>query len=125
VLALSYYRTGQCQKAGELLTEFLKARPDGPCEVANWLVMALTEQRLGHAEKAQAWFSKADLWVKEEIAKRMGQPENPYTAERFPWLDWLIIQLLHREAGALIRGKTADEPPQQKTTKPNTKAQKS
>jgi hypothetical protein len=35
-----------------------------------------------------------------------------------------MIQILHREAEALIRGKTVDQPPQKKTEKPDTKAQK-
>jgi tetratricopeptide (TPR) repeat protein len=114
-LGLLYYSAGQYQKASDSLSAFLKAHPDGPHDVANWMLMAMTEQRLGHAEKAQTWFSKADLWVQEETLRRRGQAENLATLESFLWRDWLMIQLLHREAEVLIRGKTADPPPQKKT----------
>ena len=106
-----------------MLSELLKARPEEWYDVANWLLMGMIEQRLGHAEKAQAWFSKADLWVKEETLKRMGQPESP-SVPLNPWRDWLMIQLLHREAEVLIRSKIADQLSQKKTDKPDTEAQK-
>jgi tetratricopeptide (TPR) repeat protein len=108
VLALSCYRAGRYQQVIELLSASLKAQPDGWFDVANWLLMSLAEQHLGHAGKAQGWFSKADLWIKEEVLKRMGRPDNLTILLSVHWRDWLMIQLLHREAGALIRAKAAD-----------------
>ncbi len=122
-LALPYYRTGEYQKAAELVSEFLKARPEELWTVMYWLLMGMIEHRLGHAEKAQVWLDKADLWIKEETPK-MGQPEDLSALPRPPWRDWLMLQLLRREAEALIRGKIADQPPQRKTNKRDTKTQK-
>jgi tetratricopeptide (TPR) repeat protein len=117
VLGLAYYRAGQYQQAGNSLKEFLKAHPDDCSYIANWLLMGMIEHRLGHAEKAQGWLDKAELWIKEETPK-MVQLEDLSAERGHPWRDWLMIQLLHREAETLIRGKTTDRSRPKKTEKP-------
>jgi WD40 repeat protein len=110
VLGLAYYRAGRYEKAVACLSEFLNDHHGGEHDVANWLLMALTEQRLGHHENALGWLDKADRWIKGKTLN-MGQQRNFSAPQGHPWPYWLIIQSLHREAEALMLGKTADQEP--------------
>jgi serine/threonine protein kinase len=101
VLALANYRAGRFDEAGKCLSGKLKAIPEGDYDVANWLLKGLVEQRLAHKEDAKSWLQKADRWI-EETAPKIGRGDGVY------WGHWLMIQILHREAKALIRGKNGD-----------------
>jgi serine/threonine protein kinase len=104
VLGLAYYRAGRFDKAAECLRRLLKPSPDGEHDVANWLLAAMAEQRLGHDQTAQKWLYKADQWIEEETLRR-SQAESFPTKEPSPWPHWLIVQILHREAAGLVRSK--------------------
>jgi tetratricopeptide (TPR) repeat protein len=104
VLGFAYYRAGQYEKALETLNSFLIEPAREGFDVANWMLQAMTEERLGHHEKAVAWLDKADRW--------MVQHESLSLFPSHEWSYGLLIQRLHREAETLIRGKTADQPPQ-------------
>jgi serine/threonine protein kinase/tetratricopeptide (TPR) repeat protein len=107
VLALAYYRAGRFDKAGDCLSGFLSAKPTGDHDVANWLVQAMVERHLGREKKAGKWLRKADHWIEAETPK-IGQRDCLTTQAPEYWRPWVQIQLLHREAEALIRGKAAD-----------------
>jgi tetratricopeptide (TPR) repeat protein len=123
VLGLAYYRAGRFDKTAECLTGLLKASPNGESDVANWLLEAMAEQHLGHEKKAKDRLYKAEQWIEEATAKR-GQRDNYSAEEPLHWRYSLMVQLLHREAEALIRRKITDQQPQQRTDKPDAKAQK-
>jgi serine/threonine protein kinase len=123
VLALAYYRAGQYGKAVETLREFLKDGRGGELDVADWLVRAMAELRLGHAAKALGWFDKADRWIEQRASISVQQrhlPASPASSMR----QWMTIQVLHREAEALIRGKISDQPGPKKTDEPDAAVKK-
>jgi serine/threonine protein kinase len=107
VLALAYYRAGEYGRVIDILSKFLKEGTSAELGVPNCLVMAMTEQRFGHHEKAADWFDKADRWTKQMTSSRaqQGNPPAPPHALR----QQLIIQILHRETRALIHGKNKDQ----------------
>jgi hypothetical protein len=105
VLALAYYRAGKFAKAAECLHGFVRDNFTIDNDVANCLLQAMIDQRLGHEKKAKAWLRKADQWIEAETPK-FGQWDD-VIYERY-WRDWLMIQFLHREAKALIRGEKAE-----------------
>jgi serine/threonine protein kinase/WD40 repeat protein len=115
VLALAYYRAGKCASAQECLRGSLREDLTGEHDAANWLLQALIDHRLGNQKKAREWLRKAERWIEAEAPKR--DRWDDVLAERtIYWRHWLMIQLLHREAEALIRGKTPIPPAREKTT---------
>jgi tetratricopeptide (TPR) repeat protein len=60
-LGLAHYRAGQFDKAIEQLHHSLKG--NWKAHAANWLVLAMAHQRLGHADEARNWFDMAVQWI--------------------------------------------------------------
>jgi len=60
-LGLAHYRAGQFDKAIEQLHKSMKG--NWRANAANWLVLAMAHQRLGHADEARNWFDKAARWM--------------------------------------------------------------
>src|SRR5262249_45249826 len=56
-LGLAHYRAGQYDKAIEQLHK--SAQGSWRANAANWWVLAMAHQRLGHADEARRWFDKA------------------------------------------------------------------
>jgi WD40 repeat protein len=104
VLALAYYRAGQLANARKCVKGFLTNSPGGEHDVANWLLQALIDQRQGNEKKAMEWLRKADLWIQAE-APKIGQWDDVHFERSIYWRHWLMIQLLRREAEALLPGK--------------------
>jgi serine/threonine protein kinase len=107
VLALACYRSGRYQEAIDVMSPALTPRPEGLWTVMHWLLTAMIQQRLGHAEEARRWFDKADRWIKAQTP-RTAQPEDLSFLPPPPWRDWLMVRLLHREAAVLIRGRVTE-----------------
>jgi serine/threonine protein kinase len=117
VLALAYYRAGEYEKAALCLRKVLKPRPDAEYDVANCLLLAMAERRLGHDGDALVWYDKADAWIQRKSASM--PPQANLAAPRVVvWRDWLAIQFLHREAAPLIRAKINEPEQQYKIEKP-------
>jgi serine/threonine protein kinase len=114
VLALAYYRAGKFAKADECLNGFARDNATGDHDVANWLLQALIDYRLGNEKKANEWLRKADQWIEAE-APKFGKWDDVIFERSIYWRHWLMIQFLHCEAKALLRGKTADQPLEKKT----------
>jgi tetratricopeptide (TPR) repeat protein len=92
-LALLLYRSGQFDAARTRLQEV--RRLTGPnAEARDALLMALTEQHLGHGEEAKKWLAKADELAG---AKEKGQATS--------WEERIDYQILHREAERLVKGE--------------------
>ncbi len=92
-LGAAHYRAGQPDKAVERYNEVVKADGKGGT-TWDWLFLALAHQKLGHAEEAKKWLARAVQAIGE--------------AKSLEWNERLELQLLRREAEALIQGPPAD-----------------
>jgi serine/threonine protein kinase len=107
LLGVAYYRAGQNAKAIEWLNKGLQVEPPwilpgGQLQVLGWLEMAIAQHRAGQPADAQKLFEKAEQWLKEKT------PKPSETATRlappgWPWRDWLLVQLAHREARQVLK----------------------
>jgi tetratricopeptide (TPR) repeat protein len=91
-VAALLYRTGQFQPALQQLEKWqpLRAATDAP---ADWLLLAMAQQRLGQAGEAKKWLDKAT------------QAQAPSTAkEGQTWQERLEGALLLKEAEVLVKG---------------------
>src|SRR5262249_20937233 len=57
------YRAGRYQDAVPFFEQSLKADATPGRAVVNWVWLALANQRLGKAEEARRWLSKAQSWL--------------------------------------------------------------
>jgi Flp pilus assembly protein TadD len=94
------YRAGRFDAAIERLSVAVKNFGERGT-IWNWLFLALAHSRLGHMDEARQWLDKAAQW--------MEQPDEAKVAEDpmlFPltWTRRLEIQILRREAEALLQG---------------------
>jgi tetratricopeptide (TPR) repeat protein len=104
VLGLAYYRAGQHAEAVACLEKGLKDYAGWDYNVLNWLVLALAEQRLGRADLAKDYLDMADNWIAVK-ARAIPKASGRFAPPDWAWRDWLLVQLLRREAGALIEEK--------------------
>jgi tetratricopeptide (TPR) repeat protein len=95
-LGLAHYRAGEFERAIARIEESDKA---GWENGLNPLVLAMAHHRLGHKEEARRWLEKA-LQVIDQ--RTPGQPQAPVG---MPAPDWVEIQVLRREAEALVGTK--------------------
>jgi tetratricopeptide (TPR) repeat protein len=92
------YRAGRFQEAARRLTEaeaaFLKAKDPAKTMAYTCLFLAMTQQRLGHAEQAKEWLAKA--------VREIDQPSPERAKINQVWFRRLTLGLLRREAEALV-----------------------
>jgi WD40 repeat protein/serine/threonine protein kinase len=90
------YRAGRYTEALQHLDEAvaLRGKRDLPLY---WLFLAMTHQRLGHAEEARKWLADAEEFLERPNATR---PEQ--------WVPRLELEILRGEARALINSKATD-----------------
>ncbi len=95
-LGLAHYRAGQFDKAIAVL--HMANLGNWRAKAANWLVLAMAHQRLGHAAEARQLFDRAARWMDNN-----GQAPGPAEALRslHPH-DALACLVLRREAEALL-----------------------
>jgi tetratricopeptide (TPR) repeat protein len=84
-------RAGRFEEAERRLNQAaaLPADPFQPVEYA-WFFLALAHQRLGHAKEAHAWLEKTQKQIEQKSSADV------------PWNRRLTLQLLSREAEALL-----------------------
>jgi WD40 repeat protein/Flp pilus assembly protein TadD len=85
-LGLTLYRAGRLEAARRRVTESMAASPAGKC-AANWLLMAMLDQRLRKTGEARRWLAKGRAWQ---------------VSTELDWRDRLLYRLLRREAEALM-----------------------
>ncbi len=91
-LGAALYRDGQYAAALDTLQEANKLDPKGGT-ASNWLLLALVQHRLNHADEARTWLEKATREI-----------------DGLPPADWEVfiqLSLLRREAEEAIKGKPA------------------
>jgi S1-C subfamily serine protease/HEAT repeat protein len=98
-LAVAHYRAGQYDKAAQQCQESMKADPRW-ANVLNGFVLAMAHQRLGHAEEGRQWLDKSTRWMTQ--ASQARPKETPVDLPVPSWCDRLELQLLRREADALL-----------------------
>jgi Flp pilus assembly protein TadD len=89
------YRVGEYQAAVEKLSQAVQAR-NQTGSVTDWLFLAMANHRLGQTNLAKTWLAKAVQFI-EQVEQ---QPTIPGPG----WAPWLEIQILRREAEALVKG---------------------
>jgi WD40 repeat protein/Tfp pilus assembly protein PilF len=88
-VALLRYRTGQLQPARQQLEKVQELRTPVHAPF-DWLLLAMTEQRLGRADEAKKWLARA--------------VEGQETAGPQTWQERLELGVLRKEAEALVKG---------------------
>jgi tetratricopeptide (TPR) repeat protein len=91
-VAALLYRTGQFQPALQQLekAQALRGLEDAPTD---WLLLAMTQQRLGRPDDARKWLDKA-----------VQAQDAPAAKGTRTWQERLELGLLRKEAEALVKG---------------------
>jgi WD40 repeat protein len=101
VLGLARYRAGLFAEADDGLRASLGRYPDWDHEVLDWLVIAMAQERLGHADESRRWLGRAETWVSAQLRGRPGGLDRA-VPENWHWRDGILLHLLLREARALF-----------------------
>jgi serine/threonine protein kinase/WD40 repeat protein/tetratricopeptide (TPR) repeat protein len=98
------YRTGRFAEAIRRLEQACLAlekqdvgKPAMHAPAYAWYFLAMAHQRLGHSQEARRWLDKAVSWTKEQL-------NDPKSDASRVWNRRLTLQLLRREAEALVNG---------------------
>jgi Flp pilus assembly protein TadD len=83
------YRAGRCEEAVKRLKEAIAKSPTKKGTALDWLFLALAQQKLGRTAEAKTCLARAGEFLK---------------AKGIPWDQRLELQVLHREAAALLKG---------------------
>jgi hypothetical protein len=67
----------------------------------DWLVIAMAQERLGHADESRRWLGRAETWVSDRLRGRPGGLDRG-VPEGWHWRDGILLHLLLREARALF-----------------------
>jgi tetratricopeptide (TPR) repeat protein len=95
------YRAGQFEEAVEQLTKasnLIEDSQDGPHTppAYAWYFLAMAHHAAGNSDEAASWLRKAAQWTDQVLENRAKDDNAP------PWNRRLTLQLLCREAEALI-----------------------
>jgi tetratricopeptide (TPR) repeat protein len=98
VLAAALYRAGRYEDALRRLNEAQTGhgREIGPW---NWLFLAMTHHRLGHADEAKKWLEKA---TQSMDSAEHEDPTKLSVTPRLGWDERVRLQFLRREVEALL-----------------------
>jgi WD40 repeat protein/serine/threonine protein kinase len=103
--AAALYRAGRLGEAIKKLNEIAaNTTPFLYSPAYTWFFLAMANQRSGHPEEARQWLDKATKWMEQETNNK-----------DLPWNRRLTLQLLRREAEALLG--TTDEKTHHEDTK--------
>jgi tetratricopeptide (TPR) repeat protein len=91
-LGAALYRSGRLGEAIKKLNEIAaNTTPSRSSPAYTWFFLAMAHQQSGHPEEARQWLDKATKWMEQKIQKK-----------DLPWNRQLTLQLLFREAEALL-----------------------
>jgi WD40 repeat protein/serine/threonine protein kinase/tetratricopeptide (TPR) repeat protein len=100
-------RAGRLEPAVKQLQKALSLQPGA---TSASLLLAMAHHRLGHADDARRWLDKAVQKIEQVFRQRPKNAGSEATAvapDELLWTERLSLQLLRREAEALIRGPAA------------------
>jgi tetratricopeptide (TPR) repeat protein len=98
VLGLAYYRAGRYQRAIETLQQSNADRGwNSHAKSQNWLVLAMARFRSGESDEAQHCLETARSLMAQARPKNTAEPRSLDSP------DWIEINVLLREAEALLR----------------------
>ncbi len=109
ILGLAHYRAGQFAEAEAQANKSSTTSPTWESRILNWPVLALTHHRQGHTAEAKEWLNKCKQeWRRLSPLTRSadGSTILPSSAGHWyeTWHDWLVFQILLREASFVITG---------------------
>ena len=105
-LGAATYRAGRYEEAVRHLDEGVKAGGKGG-DALDWIFLAMAHQRLGHTGESRRWMDKAISWIDSSTKDK---PKDDTFGARIDWQTWLALQVLRREAEALLKGSQAEAP---------------
>jgi serine/threonine protein kinase/tetratricopeptide (TPR) repeat protein len=104
-LGAALYRAGRFAEAIQTLQEANTAwestKATSSCPAYTWFFLAMAHHQLGHAQEARQWLDKGIGWVDQETRNNA-----------LPWNRRLTLQLLRREAEAVLKDLAAARPNQ-------------
>jgi WD40 repeat protein/serine/threonine protein kinase len=98
-LGAALYRAGKFEQAVNRLNEAIQTQEEEGT-YADWLFLAMAHHRLGHAAEARQWLAKAVQEVDKALVQRGASTRD----DSLSWHQRLEMQLLRREAEALLKG---------------------
>ena len=101
VTGQALYRCGKFGEAEARLKKGLELGPDWDPRVLIWLVLAMTDQKLGRLDDARLWSERAEHWVEERLRDRPGGIDRGIPMN-WRWRDGVLLHLLRREARSLL-----------------------
>jgi tetratricopeptide (TPR) repeat protein len=101
-LGAAHYRADQFKEADERLRESIIKDQGWPGNAMSGIFLALTFQKQGEADLARTWLEETDQWL-EKAQKKIAAEPFGFPAGIYP-ADWLITQVLRREAKTLPGG---------------------
>jgi tetratricopeptide (TPR) repeat protein len=108
-LGAAHYRAGDFDQAIRRCRESLEVLPDWQGRMLNWLILAMSHQRLGHTTEARLWLNQAIQWRKDHALQGKGKGEFLSPPGLHP-SDWLELNVLIREAEALVNTPSTQVP---------------
>jgi tetratricopeptide (TPR) repeat protein len=102
-LAAASYRAGRFEEAVKHLDAGMAAHGKWG-DAADWLLLALAHQRLGHADEARNWLDKAVRWLD---ASTQDKPADNTLGSHIDWETWLALRVLRREAEEVLGASKA------------------
>jgi tetratricopeptide (TPR) repeat protein len=101
LIGAAYYRAERWSEAVQYYEKLLQGNPNQPQPFA-WLFLAMANCRIGKPEQGQKWLEQVEKWQVQRYGKehkddlvRLASTEN--------WVNWLEIQILYREAAAMLQ----------------------
>jgi serine/threonine protein kinase/tetratricopeptide (TPR) repeat protein len=110
----AYYRAGRFEAAIEQLQKADQVHKIGG-NATTWFFIAMAHHRLGHADEAREWLTKATQWMDQAAESNM---KDPYIVTPLTLRYRLGLLVQRREAEALVKRPTDDQPTAKKAAPP-------
>jgi tetratricopeptide (TPR) repeat protein len=96
----AHYRAGHNEEAVQFLKRSLESHPRWKGRGQNYVMLALACEKLGRLDEARGWLVQTERWL-DEMRRTLGNEDFDVSASAYV-TDWLSVEVLFREAEALI-----------------------